>query len=63
MEPNAIPGFTNRAHRDGLCARALIAFPETARYFPRGRTEVTGLPVREEFFSIPPKPRGERSPC
>jgi UDP-N-acetylglucosamine--N-acetylmuramyl-(pentapeptide) pyrophosphoryl-undecaprenol N-acetylglucosamine transferase len=59
MEPNAIPGFTNRAI-GRLAARALISFPETARYFARGRAELTGLPVREEFFAIPPKPRGDR---
>ncbi len=59
MEPNAIPGFTNRAI-GRLAARALIAFPETAGYFARGKSELTGLPVREEFFSIPPKARGER---
>ncbi len=54
MEPNAAPGFTNR--RIGrFVARALISFPETARYFRRGRTELTGLPVREEFFHLPPK--------
>lgn len=58
MEPNAIPGFTNRRIAR-LVARALVSFPETARYFPPGRAEVTGLPVREEFFNIPPKPRGE----
>ena len=57
MEPNAIPGFTNRAI-GRLAARALIAFAETARYFARG--ELIGLPVREEFFAIPPKPRGDR---
>jgi UDP-N-acetylglucosamine--N-acetylmuramyl-(pentapeptide) pyrophosphoryl-undecaprenol N-acetylglucosamine transferase len=58
MEPNAIPGFTNR-----VIARfvklALISFSETKRFFPVGRTEVTGLPVREEFFRIPPKPQGD----
>lgn len=58
MEPNAVPGFTNRRIAR-LVARALVSFPETARWFPRGRAEVTGLPVREEFFRIPPKPRGE----
>jgi UDP-N-acetylglucosamine--N-acetylmuramyl-(pentapeptide) pyrophosphoryl-undecaprenol N-acetylglucosamine transferase len=59
MEPNAVPGFTNR--RIAMYVRrALISFPETARYFPYGRTEVTGLPVREEFFRIPPKPRGDK---
>jgi len=59
MEPNAVPGFTNR--RIAMFAsRALISFPETVRYFRYGRTEVTGLPVREEFFALPPKPRGEK---
>jgi UDP-N-acetylglucosamine--N-acetylmuramyl-(pentapeptide) pyrophosphoryl-undecaprenol N-acetylglucosamine transferase len=58
MEPNAAPGFTNR--RIGrVVTRALISFPETARYFRRGRTEVTGLPVRAEFFQLPPKRREE----
>jgi len=58
MEPNAIPGFTNRVIAR-FVARALISFPETARYFPPGRTEVTGLPIREEFFRIQPKPPGD----
>jgi UDP-N-acetylglucosamine--N-acetylmuramyl-(pentapeptide) pyrophosphoryl-undecaprenol N-acetylglucosamine transferase len=58
MEPNAVPGFTNRRIARYV-RRALISFPETARYFPIGRTELTGLPVREEFFSIRPKPRGD----
>ena len=57
MEPNAVPGFTNRSI-SRLVARALVSFPETAAFFPHGRTEVTGLPVREEFFHIQPKPRG-----
>lgn len=54
MEPNAIPGLTNR--RIGrFVQRALIAFPEAAAYFPRQRIEITGLPVRPEFFAIPAK--------
>jgi UDP-N-acetylglucosamine--N-acetylmuramyl-(pentapeptide) pyrophosphoryl-undecaprenol N-acetylglucosamine transferase len=57
MEPNAIAGFTNRMI-GRFVARALLSFEETASYFPRGRTEVTGLPVREEFFRIPARPRG-----
>jgi UDP-N-acetylglucosamine--N-acetylmuramyl-(pentapeptide) pyrophosphoryl-undecaprenol N-acetylglucosamine transferase len=57
MEPNAVPGFTNRVI-GRFVSRALLSFPETARYFPQGRTELTGLPVREEFFRIAPKPRG-----
>jgi len=57
MEPNAVPGFTNRRIAR-FVSRALIGFPETARYFPPGRTEITGLPVREEFFTLPPKTSG-----
>jgi UDP-N-acetylglucosamine--N-acetylmuramyl-(pentapeptide) pyrophosphoryl-undecaprenol N-acetylglucosamine transferase len=52
MEPNAVPGLTNRWIARYVRS-ALINFPETARYFPTGKTEVTGLPVREEFFHIP----------
>jgi UDP-N-acetylglucosamine--N-acetylmuramyl-(pentapeptide) pyrophosphoryl-undecaprenol N-acetylglucosamine transferase len=57
MEPNAVPGFTNRVI-GRFVSRALISFPETAAYFPKGRAETTGLPVREEFFRIVSKPRG-----
>ena len=55
MEPNAVPGFTNR-HVARWVKRALVSFVETERYFPAGRAEVTGMPVREQFFAIPPKP-------
>jgi len=58
MEPNAIPGFTNRRIAR-FVARALVNFPETVRYFPKDRTELTGMPVREEFFQIPPRPPGD----
>jgi len=57
MEPNAVPGFTNRWIARWV-KRALISFEETARYFPAGRTEVTGRPVPEEFFQIAPKAEG-----
>ena len=57
MEPNATPGMTNRVIGRWV-KRALVSFEETARFFPAGRTEITGLPVREEFFRIAPKPRG-----
>jgi len=58
MEPNAVPGMVTRRLAP-FVRRALVGFAETARHFP-GRAEVTGLPVREEFFAIPPKPRGDR---
>jgi len=59
MEPNAVPGFTNRII-GRFVSRALISFEETARYFPAGRTQATGLPVREEFFRIAPKVRSSQ---
>jgi UDP-N-acetylglucosamine--N-acetylmuramyl-(pentapeptide) pyrophosphoryl-undecaprenol N-acetylglucosamine transferase len=58
MEPNAVPGFTNRWIARWV-KRALISFSETERYFPAGRTELTGLPVREEFFNLPQRSDGE----
>jgi len=57
MEPNAVPGFTNR-HIARFVQRALVTFDETARFFPPGRAEVTGVPVRREFFELPRKPHG-----
>jgi UDP-N-acetylglucosamine--N-acetylmuramyl-(pentapeptide) pyrophosphoryl-undecaprenol N-acetylglucosamine transferase len=53
MEPNAMPGFTTRKMAR-VVKRALVSFPETMEWFPDGVAEVTGLPVREEFFDIPP---------
>jgi UDP-N-acetylglucosamine--N-acetylmuramyl-(pentapeptide) pyrophosphoryl-undecaprenol N-acetylglucosamine transferase len=58
-EPNAVAGMTNR-WMARFVDRALLSFPEAAAQFPRGKTELAGLPVREEFFSIPPKKKGER---
>jgi len=56
MEPNAMPGLTNR-QVGRFVNRALLSFPDAARFFPPGKSEVTGLPVRPEFFNITPKPR------
>jgi UDP-N-acetylglucosamine--N-acetylmuramyl-(pentapeptide) pyrophosphoryl-undecaprenol N-acetylglucosamine transferase len=57
MEPNAVPGATNRWIARWV-RRALISFEETRRFFPPDRTELTGLPVRAEFFAIPAKQPG-----
>jgi len=56
MEPNAVPGFTHRK-LSRFVAKALVSFEETLRYFPKGRAELTGRPVNEEFFAMAPKPR------
>lgn len=57
MEPNALPGLVSR-RLARFVRKALVSWPETARWFPQGRVAVTGLPVREEFFSIPEKQPG-----
>jgi len=52
LEPNAWPGFTHR--RIGpFVSRALLCFEQAAGFFPPGRWELTGVPIREEFFQIP----------
>jgi UDP-N-acetylglucosamine--N-acetylmuramyl-(pentapeptide) pyrophosphoryl-undecaprenol N-acetylglucosamine transferase len=56
MEPNAMPGITNRKI-GRYVTRALVSFAEAQRYFPPGRSEITGLPVRAEFFTIEPRAR------
>jgi UDP-N-acetylglucosamine--N-acetylmuramyl-(pentapeptide) pyrophosphoryl-undecaprenol N-acetylglucosamine transferase len=58
MEPNAVPGFTHRKLAR-FVAKALVSFEETVRYFPKGRAEVTGRPVADEFFAIAPKQRAD----
>src|SRR5271170_816182 len=58
MEPNAVPGLANRGI-GRYARRALVSFETTRRYFPAGRSEVTGLPVRKEFFELPSKTPGD----
>lgn len=53
FEPNAYPGLVNRWIAPYV-SRAFVAFEEAARYFAPGRALLTGIPVREEFFRVPP---------
>lgn len=57
MEPNAIPGLANRRVARRVY-RALVGFEATRAWFPKDKCEVTGLPVRPEFFHISPKREG-----
>lgn len=57
MEPNAIPGLANR-RLGRRVYRALLGFDSTSKWFPPGKSEVTGLPVRPEFFAVQPKRAG-----
>jgi len=49
FEPNAMPGLANRLVGKRVQAAA-INFPKAAKWFRNA--EVTGVPVRQEFFSL-----------
>ena len=53
IEPNVRPGFTNRLLAPVVRA-AVVGFEETAHYYG-GKAHLTGHPVREAFWAIPPK--------
>ncbi len=55
FEPNVVPGFANRIVAK-FVSGAAVHFEETAQYFRHA--EVTGVPVRQAFFEIPPKRGG-----
>lgn len=58
VEPNAMPGFTNRMLARFVNAAALTF--EDAKIFFRGRGIVTGNPIRNDFASLKKKERGEK---
>jgi len=51
FEPNAMPGLTNRLVGKRVQGAA-VNFPSAAKWFKNA--EVTGVPVRPEFFKVPP---------
>jgi UDP-N-acetylglucosamine--N-acetylmuramyl-(pentapeptide) pyrophosphoryl-undecaprenol N-acetylglucosamine transferase len=55
FEPNAMPGLANRLVGKRVQAAA-VNFPTAARWFRN--PQITGIPVRSEFFIIPPPPAG-----
>lgn len=58
VEPNAMPGFTNRALARFVDAAALT-FEDAQKYFG-GRGVVTGNPVRGDFAHLKKKARGDK---
>lgn len=54
-EPNAVPGLANRLVGKRVSAAA-VSFAKTTQYFRNA--VVTGVPVRQEIFDIPPRPEG-----
>ncbi len=59
MEPNAMPGLVNRL-LGRFAKKALLSFEAARDYFPVNSSELSGLPVRGEFFAIEPKAPGPR---
>jgi UDP-N-acetylglucosamine--N-acetylmuramyl-(pentapeptide) pyrophosphoryl-undecaprenol N-acetylglucosamine transferase len=53
FEPNAVPGLANRLIGRRISAAA-VNFAPTLSYFRNA--ELTGIPVRAEFFALPPRP-------
>lgn len=53
FEPNAMPGLANRLVGKRVQAAA-VNFPAAAKWFRNA--EVTGIPVRPEFFQLAPPP-------
>jgi UDP-N-acetylglucosamine--N-acetylmuramyl-(pentapeptide) pyrophosphoryl-undecaprenol N-acetylglucosamine transferase len=57
MDSNALPGFTNR-QLARFVEKAALTFDEALPFFGK-KGVVTGNPVRQEFFDIPAKERGD----
>jgi UDP-N-acetylglucosamine--N-acetylmuramyl-(pentapeptide) pyrophosphoryl-undecaprenol N-acetylglucosamine transferase len=57
FEPNVIPGVANRVVAP-MVSVAAVHFEATCRYFRN--CHVTGVPVRKEFFEVPPRPMDVR---
>jgi UDP-N-acetylglucosamine--N-acetylmuramyl-(pentapeptide) pyrophosphoryl-undecaprenol N-acetylglucosamine transferase len=55
FEPNAMPGLANRLVGKRVQAAA-VNFASAAKWFQNA--EVTGIPVRPEFFTLPSPPAG-----
>jgi UDP-N-acetylglucosamine--N-acetylmuramyl-(pentapeptide) pyrophosphoryl-undecaprenol N-acetylglucosamine transferase len=53
FEPNAVPGLANRLIGKRISAAA-VNFAPTLSYFRNA--ELTGIPVRTEFFALAPRP-------
>jgi UDP-N-acetylglucosamine--N-acetylmuramyl-(pentapeptide) pyrophosphoryl-undecaprenol N-acetylglucosamine transferase len=53
IEPNALPGFTNRV-LGPVVRLAAVAFEQAARFYGE-KARVTGLPVRPAFHAVPSK--------
>jgi UDP-N-acetylglucosamine--N-acetylmuramyl-(pentapeptide) pyrophosphoryl-undecaprenol N-acetylglucosamine transferase len=58
-EQNVIPGMTNRILKR-FSEKIFVSFEETKKYFPEGKTIVTGNPIRKEIFKGRERKKGDR---
>ncbi len=58
-EQNVIPGMTNRILK-WVSQEIFVSFEETKKYFPGGKTVVTGNPIRREIFEGIEKKKEDR---
>ncbi len=54
-EQNAFPGMTNRI-LSHFVDKIFVTFPESAKFFPGGKSLYTGNPIRAAFSSAPAEP-------
>lgn len=57
LEPNATPGLANRLAAPAA-RRAVLGHPRAASFFRAATCQITGMPVRSEFFRTAPRPAG-----
>ncbi len=62
LEPNAIPGLTNRL-LGRLARRVCVGFPRTVVSFPDGKAVYTGNPVRWKAADLPASTSAEGKPA
>ena len=54
-EQNAYPGLANR-HLAKRVDCTMLTFAEAEKYLEAKRIKITGLPIRQEFFHVSPRP-------
>lgn len=60
-EQNSIPGLANR-QLGRLVDQICVSLPGSQRYFPAGKTQLTGNPVRKNLLALAAQPQTSGSP-
>ena len=61
LEPNSIAGFSNRM-LGKFVGQVFIAFEGAARFFPKGKSRISGNPIRKDILDVP-APKFPREVC